>query len=96
MADCPNAYSQMSATVYGNQAYILGGIDKQTIGTNCQIYNLDNNWSDPAQYSLPEGRFGSVSFVYRDSLYVLGDRMESTIWIRYCATICPHRMGLGK
>jgi len=72
MADCPNAYSQMSATVYGNQAYILGGIDKQTIGTNCQIYNLDNNWSDPAQYSLPEGRFGSVSFVYRDSLYVLG------------------------
>lgn len=72
MADCPKAYSQMSTAVYGNQAYLLGGIDKQTIGADCQIYNLDNNWSEPARYSLPEGRFGSVSFVYRDSLYVLG------------------------
>lgn len=62
----------MSAAVYKNQAYLLGGIDKQTIGANCQIYNLDNNWSEPTQYSLPGGRFGAVSFVYRDSLYVLG------------------------
>ena len=72
MAECLNAYSQMSAAVYKNQAYLLGGIDKQTIGANCQIYNLDNNWSEPTQYSLPGGRFGAVSFVYRDSLYVLG------------------------
>lgn len=79
MAECLNAYSQMSAAVYKNQAYLLGGIDKQTIGANCQIYNLDNNWSEPTQYSLPGGRFGAVSFVYRDSLYVLGDRMEAII-----------------
>ncbi|WP_195421874.1 kelch repeat domain-containing protein [Parabacteroides merdae] len=72
MAECLNAYSQMSAAVYKNQAYLLGGIDKQTIGANCQIYNLDNNWSEPTQYSLPGGRFGAVSFTYRDSLYVLG------------------------
>lgn len=72
MAECLNAYSQMSAAVYKNQAYLLGGIDKQTIGANCQIYNLDNNWSEPTQYSLPGGRFGAVSFVYWDSLYVLG------------------------
>ena len=32
MAECLNAYSQMSAAVYKNQAYLLGGIDKQTIG----------------------------------------------------------------
>lgn len=69
MAECPNAYSQMSAAVYKNQAYLFGGINKQTIGDKYQIYNLDNNWSESDQLLR---RFGSVSFVYRDSLYVLG------------------------
>lgn len=66
-----NAYSQMSAVVYENQAYLLGGIGKQTIGANCQVYNSNSNyWSEVTP--LPEGRFGSLSFVYRNSLYLLG------------------------
>lgn len=92
MAECLNAYSQMSAAVYKNQAYLLGGIDKQTIGANCQIYNLDNNWSEPTQYSLPGGRFGAVSFTYRDSLYVLGGSDGSNNMNEILRYTCLHRI----
>lgn len=72
MAECSSAFSQMAAASYkGNQAYVIGGIDRQNVGTECLSYNShDNSWKPLPQ--IKEGRFGAVSFVYRDSLYLLG------------------------
>lgn len=72
MQGCDVAYSQMAAAVHssGGQAYLTGGIDKQA-GKECQVYSpSDNIWK--TYPSLENPRFGSVSFIYRDSLYVLG------------------------
>ncbi|WP_293667615.1 kelch repeat-containing protein [uncultured Parabacteroides sp.] len=72
MAECLNAYSQMTAIACSgrNRAYIIGGRDGKTVGTECQVYNTDNSWDYLPP--LTEGRLGAVSFVYRDSLYILG------------------------
>lgn len=74
--ECNVAYSHMAAIAYGDRAYLIGGLDKQT-GTECQVYTSENSWL-PEFPSLPTGRFNSVSFVYRDSLYVFGGTDNSS------------------
>lgn len=74
---CSVAYSHMAATVYNNRAYVIGGLDKQ-VGIECQVYTSENNSWLFEFPSLPKGRFNSVCFVYRDSLYVFGGTDNSS------------------
>lgn len=74
---CSVAYSHMATTVYNNRAYVIGGLDKQ-VGIECQVYTSENNSWLFEFPSLPKGRFNSVCFVYRDSLYVFGGTDNSS------------------
>lgn len=67
------AYSQMATTVNNGNAYIIGGTDNSLYATEAQQYIASSNVWVPLE-SLPEGkgRYDAVSFVYRDSLYLLG------------------------
>ena len=70
MASSPYALSQMAASVRNNEAYLLGGIDDNQVSGKYQVYDIStNSWSELPD--LTDGRFAAVSFVYRDSLYLL-------------------------
>ena len=55
------------------KAYIIGGTDKSIYATDVQCYQpTSNTWVSMPSLPEGEGRFDAVSFVYRDSIYVLG------------------------
>ena len=68
-----NAYSQMTACIKDGNAYIIGGTDNSIFATDVQIYMPSSNtWATMPSLPDGEGRYDAVSFVYRDSIYVLG------------------------
>ena len=71
MANMSYGLSQMTAAVWNDKAYLLGGIDGNQVSAKCQVYDVSpiNSWSELPD--LSDGRFAAVSFVYRDSLYLL-------------------------
>ena len=71
MANMSYGLSQMTAAVWNGKAYLLGGIDDNQVSGKSQVYDVSpiNSWSELPD--LTDGRFGAVSFVYRDSLYLL-------------------------
>lgn len=67
------AYSQMAACTDEEKAYIIGGTDKSIYATDVQCYQpTSNTWVSMPSLPEGEGRYDAVSFVYRDSIYVLG------------------------
>lgn len=67
------SYSQMTACIKGDNAYIIGGTDNSIFATDVQIYiPFSNTWATMAPLPEGAGRYDAVSFVYRDSVYVLG------------------------
>ncbi|MDO4756404.1 MAG: hypothetical protein Q4A54_08675, partial [Parabacteroides sp.] len=67
------AYSQMATCVNNNIAYVMGGTDNSMYATDIQQYMASSNlWTSIESLPEGEGRYDAVSFVYRDSLYLLG------------------------
>lgn len=67
------AYTQMTACAKGDVAYVMGGTDKKQIKSECMAYHPFNNmWTDIKPLPGNAPRYEAVSFVYRDSLYLLG------------------------
>ena len=63
----------MAACTDEEKAYIIGGTDKSIYATDVQCYQpTSNTWVSMPSLPEGEGRFDAVSFVYRDSIYVLG------------------------
>ena len=63
----------MTACIKGDNAYIIGGTDNSIFATDVQIYiPSSNTWATMAPLPEGAGRYDAVSFVYRDSVYVLG------------------------
>lgn len=66
-------YSQMTACATASMAYIMGGSDKAVIATDFETYNYsDNRWTSMEALIPDIARYDAASFVYRDSVYLLG------------------------
>ncbi len=72
-APYPKAYSQMTACIKDDKAYIIGGTDNAIFATDVYTYTSSaNTWTENTPFPESEGRYDAVSFVYKDSIYVLG------------------------